>query len=569
MNMVALVDGQPRLLNLKQFLEHFLEHRREVVTRRTRFELRKARERGHILEGLAVALSNVDEIIALIKASADAARGQGRADGAHWRSPLVEEMLDRARRRRRAAPTGCRRNSAGRTHGGYRLSDAQAQAILELRLQRLTGLEQDKITGEYREVMALIVDLLDILAKPERVTRDHPRRADRRSRDQFGDKRRSRDRRAGRGPLDRGPDRAAGHGRHAVARRLHEGAAGRRVPRAEARRPRQAGDGDEGGRLRRAACSSRTRTTTSSASPTAAASTGSRSTTCRRAAARRAASRSSTSCRWSRTRRSPRSCRCSEFTDDQYVFMATRDGHGQEDAAVRLLAAAPVRHHRGRPGRGRPLIGVALTDGKHDVMLFSSGGKAVRFDENDVRPMGRNAHGVRGMIARPGADGDLDAGRRGRGAVGADRDRERLRQAHADRRVHAPRPRHQGHDRDPAVRAQRPGRGRGARPSGRRGDADLDRRRADPHPGEVDPRDEPLDAGRHADQPRRRREARRPRARGRARRRKARGGERAGRRGRSDATRQRIIRTRRPTATRELARTAPRSTRSTARSSSA
>src|SRR5664279_4397891 len=169
MNMVALVDNQPRLPNLKQFLEYFLQHRREIVVRRTRFELRKARERGHILEGLAVALSNVDEIIALIKASPTPPEAKTALMAKTWRSSIVEEMLQRAAADA-ARPDGLPREF-GWSERGYRLSDAQAQAILELRLQRLTGLEQDKITGEYREVMLLIVDLLDILAKPARVTK--------------------------------------------------------------------------------------------------------------------------------------------------------------------------------------------------------------------------------------------------------------------------------------------------------------------------------------------------------------------------------------------------------------
>jgi DNA gyrase subunit A len=168
MNMVALVDGRPQLLNLKELLECFLAHRREVVTRRTVFELRKARERGHILEGLAVALSNVDEIIALIKAAptpADAKRGlMARPWRRHWWSRCWLRAAAEASR-----PDGLAPNSAC-PRQGYMLSDAQAQAILELRLQRLTGLEQDKIVAEYKEVMEQIADLLDILARPERIT---------------------------------------------------------------------------------------------------------------------------------------------------------------------------------------------------------------------------------------------------------------------------------------------------------------------------------------------------------------------------------------------------------------
>ncbi|WP_047392146.1 DNA gyrase subunit A [Chitinibacter sp. ZOR0017] len=167
-NMVALVDGQPRLLNLKQVLECFLKHRREVVTRRTVFELRKARERGHVLEGLAVALSNVDEMIALIKAAATPPEAKIALMNREWRSELVEDMLSRTDINA-SRPDGLSADF-GLTATGYRLSDVQAQEILQMRLQRLTGLEQDKIVGEYKEVMDKILDLLDILARTERVT---------------------------------------------------------------------------------------------------------------------------------------------------------------------------------------------------------------------------------------------------------------------------------------------------------------------------------------------------------------------------------------------------------------
>ncbi len=168
MNMVALVDGQPRLLNLKQMLECFLSHRREVITRRTVYELRKARERAHIQEGLAVALDNVDEIIALIKASptpADARRG---LMGKLWTSATVAQMLQRA------TLDATRPEGLGMEYGlsrnGYLLSEAQAQAILELRLQRLTGLERDKIVADFAELLEKIADLMDILARPERIS---------------------------------------------------------------------------------------------------------------------------------------------------------------------------------------------------------------------------------------------------------------------------------------------------------------------------------------------------------------------------------------------------------------
>ena len=167
-NMVALIDGQPKLLSLKEMLEAFVRHRREIVTRRTIYDLAKARDRAHILEGLAVALANIDEVIALIKASPSSAGSQGRPHGACvefrrgarrcWRAPVRS-----ARGRRLSAP------SLDIVDGGYRLTETQAQAILDMRLHRLTGLEQDKIVAEYQELLALIVDLTDILARPERL----------------------------------------------------------------------------------------------------------------------------------------------------------------------------------------------------------------------------------------------------------------------------------------------------------------------------------------------------------------------------------------------------------------
>ncbi len=166
-NMVALVDGQPKLLNLKQMLAAFIRHRREVVTRRTIFDLRKARERGHILEGLAVSLANIDEVIALIKASASPAEAKAGLMGKLWQLGAVSGMLERADTDM-SRPEGLPAEF-GMVEGGYRLSETQAQAILELRLHRLTGLEQDKITAEFKEILERIADLLDILSNPGRL----------------------------------------------------------------------------------------------------------------------------------------------------------------------------------------------------------------------------------------------------------------------------------------------------------------------------------------------------------------------------------------------------------------
>ena len=190
-NMVALLDGQPKLLNLKEFIEAFLRHRREVVTRRTVFELRKARERGHILEGLAIALANIDEVIALIKASPSPAEAKAGLMARAWGPGAVPEMLARAGSIQ-TRPDGLG-DEFGLRDGAYRLSEAQAQAILDLRLHRLTGLEQDKIIAEYGELLELIRDLCDILARPERllaVIRAELLEI----REQYGDARRTRDR---------------------------------------------------------------------------------------------------------------------------------------------------------------------------------------------------------------------------------------------------------------------------------------------------------------------------------------------------------------------------------------
>src|SRR5260221_230584 len=189
MNMVALVENQPRLLNLKEILEAFLRHRREVVTRRTVFELRKARDRGHVLEGLAVALSNVDEIIALIKAAAAPSEAKRELMSRAWHSQLVESMLARADVGADSRPEGLS-TDLGLQADGYRLSEVQAQRILEMQLQRLTGLEQEKIVNEYKEVMDTIADLLDILTKPERISAIIAKELTE-TRDEFGEARRS------------------------------------------------------------------------------------------------------------------------------------------------------------------------------------------------------------------------------------------------------------------------------------------------------------------------------------------------------------------------------------------
>jgi len=188
MNMVALVEGQPRILDLKALLESFISHRREVVTRRTVYELRQARSRGHVLEGLAVALSNVDVVIELIKKAPTPAEAKAKLMSRAWASEFVSGLIG-AGDVRQFRPEGLP-PEFGLKPDGYYLSDAQAQAILELRLQRLTGLEQDKIKDEYREVIATIADLLDILAKPARIQKIIETEL-KKLKEEFADKRRS------------------------------------------------------------------------------------------------------------------------------------------------------------------------------------------------------------------------------------------------------------------------------------------------------------------------------------------------------------------------------------------
>jgi DNA gyrase subunit A len=406
MNMVALVDNQPRLLNLKQFLEYFLQHRREVVVRRTRFELRKARERGHILEGLAVALSNVDEIIAMIKAAATPPEAKVALMAKVWRSALVEDMLaramaDAARPDSLPAEFGWHAGDGeSGTQRGYRLSDAQAQAILELRLQRLTGLEQDKIYGEYKEVMALIVDLLDILAKPQRVTEIVGKELTD-IRNQFGDKRRSE-------IIAQGTDLSLEDliAPEEMVVTLSHGGYMKAQPVAEYRAQKR------GGRGRQA-----TATKEDDFIDQLFIANTHDYILCFSNLGR---------VYWLKVYNVPQGSRAArgkpvvnlvplqenekitailpikEFTETQYVFMGTTMGTVKKTPLSEFSRPRPSGIIAVDLAQNDTLIGVALTDGKHDVMLFSSGGKAVRFDENDVRPMGRNAHGVRGMALDEG-----------------------------------------------------------------------------------------------------------------------------------------------------------------------
>jgi len=395
-NMVAIIDGQPKLLNLKEMLDAFLRHRREVVTRRNIFELRKARERGHILEGLAVALSNVDEMIALIKASATPADAKRELMSRIWRSSLVEDMLSRVSDASR--PEGLLPEFGLVGEGkarGYHLSDEQTQAILELRLQRLTGLEQDKIVGEYREVMEKITDLLDILAKPERVTKIIAEELDA-VKKQFGDKRRSEivtnTQELSMEDLVAAED---------VVVTLSHGGYMKAQPLDEYRAQKRGGRGKQATSTKEDDFIDNLFIANTHDNILCFSNRG--------------------SVYWLKVYEVPQGSRISrgkpivnllplvegekinavlpvsEFVDDKYVFFATANGTVKKTSLTdfsRPMKRGIIAINLDDDDR---LIGVALTDGKHDVMLFSNAGKAVRFEENDVRPTGRASRGVRGM----------------------------------------------------------------------------------------------------------------------------------------------------------------------------
>ncbi|HRE18763.1 MAG TPA: DNA gyrase subunit A, partial [Rhodocyclaceae bacterium] len=398
MNMVALVDGQPRLLNLKQMLECFLSHRREVVTRRTVFELRKARERGHVLEGLAVALSNVDEIIALIKAAptpSDAKRGLMERI---WRSAVVEEMLARASADA-SRPEGLA-PEYGYSDKGYKLSDAQAQAILELRLQRLTGLEQDKIVGEYKEVMAKIADLLDILAKPERITEIIVGELAF-IREQFSDERRSQietnTHELGIEDLITPQDM--------VVTLSHTGYI-KSQPLTDYRAQRRGGRGKQAAQIKEDDFVDHLFVANTHDYILCFSNRG--------------------RCYWLKVYEVPQGSRTSrgkpivnmfpleegekinailpvkEFAEDRYIFMCSVMGTVKKTPLSDFSNPRKAGIIAVALDEGDTLVGVELTTGTNDIVMVSSAGKAVWFDEEDVRPMGRTARGVRGMKLQEG-----------------------------------------------------------------------------------------------------------------------------------------------------------------------
>ena len=393
MNMVALLDGQPRLLNLKQMLEAFLRHRREVVTRRTVFELRKARARGHVLEGLAVALANVDDMIALIKAAPTPPEAKVALMERAWKSPVVEEML------KRAASDASRPEGLSVDFGlhpeGYRLSDVQAQEILQMRLQRLTGLEQDKIVAEYKEVMDEIADLLDILAKPERVTEIIVGELAA-VKQQFGDKRRSE-------IIQNAQDLSLEDlitPQDVVVTLSHTGYV-KSQPLDEYRAQRRGGRGKQAAATKEDDFIDKMFVANTHDYILCFSSRG--------------------RVYWLKVYEVPQGSRISrgkpivnlfpleegekinailpvkEFDENHFVFMATAQGTVKKTALIEFSNPRKSGIIAINLDDGDYLIGAEVTNGANDIVLVSNGGKAVWFDEEDVRPMGRNTRGVRGM----------------------------------------------------------------------------------------------------------------------------------------------------------------------------
>jgi DNA gyrase subunit A len=398
-NMVALVDGQPKVLSLKELVESFVSHRREVVTRRTVYELRQARARGHVLEGLAVALSNVDEVIDLIKKAPSPAEAKRGLMGRAWDSELVKAMLGTVPAAQ-FKPQGLN-EAYGLQENGYHLSEEQAQAILELRLQRLTALEQDKIRDEYREVIETIRDLLDILAKPARIVKIIAEELAKLKED-FGDKRNSE-------IVTVAEDISVEDliaPQDMVVTFSHGGYV-KSQPLADYRAQRRGGRGKMATTMKEDDFIERLFVAHSHDYLLCFSNRG--------------------RLYWLKVYEVPAGSRSSrgkpivnmfpleegekitavvpvkEFDENHFVFMATAKGTVKKTALAEFSRPRPSGIIAVGLEDGDYLVGAALTDGKYDVMLFSSDGKGVRFEEGEVRRMGRQATGVRGMRLAEGS----------------------------------------------------------------------------------------------------------------------------------------------------------------------
>ncbi|MEI6769384.1 MAG: DNA gyrase subunit A [Betaproteobacteria bacterium] len=413
-NMVALVDGQPRLCNLKQLIDIFLQHRREVVTRRTVYNLRKARERGHVLEGLAVALANIDEFIRIIRQAPTPPVAKAELMTLAWDSQLVREMLTRARLDGEAVnpqdyrPDGLEAQFGMGADGLYRLSETQAQEILQMRLQRLTGLEQDKIVNEYKEVMAEIDDFVDILLKPQRVSNIISEELTA-VKLEFGQTKLGARRSVielnaqdlGTEDLITPNDMVVtlSHNGYFKSQPLSEYSAQKRGGRGKQATTTK--DDDWIDQLFIAnthdyilCFSNKGRLYWLKVWEVPVGSRGSRGRPIVNMFPLQDDEKINVVL--------PLTSAMRTFPADHFVFMATSKGTVKKTALDEFSNPRKAGIIAVDLDAGDFLIGATLTNGHHDVMLFSDGGKAVRFDENDVRPMGRNARGVRGMMLEDG-----------------------------------------------------------------------------------------------------------------------------------------------------------------------
>ena len=392
-NVVALIDGQPKVLNLKDMLEAFVLHRREVVTRRTVFELRKARERGHILEGQAVALSNIDPVIALIKASPSPAEAKEALISTAWESSAVEAMVERA------GADSCRPETLepqyGLRDGKYYLSPEQAQAILELRLHRLTGLEHEKLLAEYQEILLQIGELIRILTSAVRLM-EVIREELESIKAEFGDARRTE-------ILDARLDLTLGDlitEEDRVVTISHTGYA-KSQPLTAYQAQRRGGKGKSATGVKDEDYIAHLLVANSHTTLLLFSSKG--------------------KVYWLKTYEIPEASRAArgrplvnllplgegeyittmlpveEYTEGHYIFMATAGGTVKKTPLEQFSRQRSVGLIALELDEGDTLISAAITDGSREVMLFSDGGKVTRFKETDVRAMGRTARGVRGM----------------------------------------------------------------------------------------------------------------------------------------------------------------------------
>ena len=392
-NMVALVDGEPKTLNLKEMLEAFIRHRREVVTRRTVFLLRKARERGHILEGLAVALANIDEVIELIKSSPSSAEAKEKLLARSWQSSSVEAMLADA------GPDACRPDglaeNLGLHEGEYWLSPEQAQAILELRLHRLTGLEHEKLINDYQELIKQIAGYLEILGNSERlmeVIREELEEVNK----EYGDERRTEITSSNHDltveDLITEEDRVV---------TISSGGYAKSQPLTDYQAQRRGGTGKAAASVKDEDFVEHLLVASSHDTLLCFTSSG--------------------KVFWLKVFQIPLASRTSrgkpivnilpleegenitsmlpirEYEEGKFIFMATASGTVKKTPLVSFARQRSVGLRALELEEGDVLLKTAVTDGTKDVMLYSSSGKVVRFKESDVRAMGRTAKGVRGI----------------------------------------------------------------------------------------------------------------------------------------------------------------------------